>query len=109
MNCQRTHVVLGAGKLYGNGVTRAERLPHFLPHSQPARTPASTGVDYFFSSTMNGHDTSYSPDGTAVNPREEFTYSDADEAVSEPKLESQMMLGFNYYFSSRCEASDLPT
>jgi hypothetical protein len=44
-----------------------------------------------------------------VNPREEFTYSHADEAVSQPKLEPQMMLRFNYHFWSRWEASDLPT
>ncbi len=58
----------------------------------------TTGLDYFLSSTLSGHDTSYSPDGTAVNPRQDFTYSDADAVVGQPKLEPTSMLGFNYNF-----------
>jgi hypothetical protein len=73
-------------------------LESYWSLSQRVDLVLSTGVDYFFASTMNGHDTSYSPDGTAVNPREDFTYSDADAAVSQPKLEPALMLGFNYHF-----------
>ena len=55
---------------------------------------ASAGVEYFFSSRLSGHDTSYSPDETNVNPRNDYTYSDADAAVGQPKLEPLLMFGF---------------
>jgi hypothetical protein len=58
----------------------------------------SGGLDYFFSSTMDGHDTSYSPDDENVNPREDYTYTDADEAISQPKLELRLMAGLSYSF-----------
>jgi len=56
------------------------------------------GLDYFFSSTLMGHDTAYAPDGTAVNPREDYTYTDADSAIGQPKLRPILMLGVNYRF-----------
>lgn len=56
------------------------------------------GFDYFFSSRLTGHDTSYSPDGKDVNAREDYTYDDADASVSQPKLEPRVLLGFTYNF-----------
>jgi hypothetical protein len=56
------------------------------------------GFDYYFASRMTGHDTSYSPDGDDVSPRQDYTYDDADEAVGQPGLELQFMLGLNYHF-----------
>ncbi len=56
------------------------------------------GLDYYFSSTLTGHDTAYSPDGTAVNPREDYTYSDADAAIGQPKFRPTLMVGVNYRF-----------
>lgn len=56
------------------------------------------GLDYYFSSTLTGHDTAYYPDGTAVNPREDYTYSDADAAIGQPKFSPILMLGMNYRF-----------
>jgi hypothetical protein len=56
------------------------------------------GAEYFFEGTLKGHDTSYSPDGDDVNPREDFSYSDADEAVNQPKIIGRFMLGINYGF-----------
>ena len=58
----------------------------------------SAGVDYFFSGTLSGHDTAYNPDNDNVNPREDFTYSDADAAIGQPKWKPIMMMGFNYRF-----------
>jgi hypothetical protein len=58
----------------------------------------NAGLDYFFSSTLSGHDTAYAPDGTAVNPREDYTYSDADAAVGQPKWRPILMVGMNYRF-----------
>ncbi len=56
------------------------------------------GLDYFFSSRLTGHDTSYSPDGKDVNSRQDYTYDDADACVSQPKLEPRLLMGFAYNF-----------
>jgi len=58
----------------------------------------TTGFDYYFSSIIEGHDTSYGPDGTIINGRKNFTYTDADNAINQPKLVVKAMMGFNYYF-----------
>ena len=54
------------------------------------------GGEYFFSSRLTGHDTSYSPDGDDVNPREDYTYSDADDAIDQPIFRPVALLGFSY-------------
>jgi hypothetical protein len=56
------------------------------------------GADYFFESTLKGHDTSYGPNGDDVNPREDYTYDDADDAVNQPKIMGRFMIGINYGF-----------
>ncbi len=56
------------------------------------------GVDYFFPSTIYGHDTSYSPDNENVNPREDFKYKDADAAINQPKLRFNFLMGLRYSF-----------
>lgn len=62
------------------------------------------GLDYFFDNTLQGHDTSYSPDDDNVNARNDnqngdvqFTYSDADEAIKQPQLMPRLMVGINYH------------
>ncbi len=57
-----------------------------------------TGFDYYFKSTIQGHDTSYSPDGETINGRKNYTYSDADQAINQPKFIYKAMVGFNYFF-----------
>ena len=64
---------------------------------------ALVGLDYFFNNTLKGHDTSYSPDDDNVNPRndnenndEQFTFSDANEAIKQPSLMPRVMLGVVY-------------
>lgn len=57
----------------------------------------SAGADYFFSGDIFGHDTSYGPDGENVNPREGYAYSDADDAIDQPKVQIRIMAGFVYY------------
>ncbi len=54
------------------------------------------GFDYYMAQSLYGHDTSYSPDGLNVNPREDFTFSDADKAVNQPKYQAKAMIGFSY-------------
>ncbi len=56
------------------------------------------GLDHFFAGTLSGHDTSYSPDGEDINPREDYTYSDADAAIAQPKWEPVLMFGLAYRF-----------
>ena len=58
----------------------------------------SGGAEYYFPNTLEGHDTAYSPDGQNINPREGFTYDDADNAVDQPKIVGRIMLGLNYAF-----------
>jgi hypothetical protein len=54
------------------------------------------GGDYFFDAKLQGHDTAYLPDGENVNPRDDFTYKDADKAINQPKIEFRLMIGFSY-------------
>ncbi len=63
----------------------------------------SAGLDYYFPSTLYGHDTSYSPDDQNINTRndnenndEPFTYNDADAAINQPKFTPRLMIGINY-------------
>jgi hypothetical protein len=56
----------------------------------------SGGGEYFFSSRLSGHDTSYSPDGDDVNPRKDYTYNDADDAVDQPVWRPVALVGFSY-------------
>jgi hypothetical protein len=53
----------------------------------------SAGLEYYRSARLSGHDTSYSPDGENVNPRKDYSYTDADHAVSQPKLRPVVVVG----------------
>jgi hypothetical protein len=56
------------------------------------------GFDYFFNAALSGHDTSYNPSGENVNPKHNYTFSDADAAVNQPKFQPDLMIGFTFYF-----------
>jgi len=56
----------------------------------------SGGGEYFFNARLSGHDTSYSPDGDDVNPRRDYTYDDADEAVEQPTFRPVFMVGVSW-------------
>lgn len=58
----------------------------------------TAGVDYYLDSELEGHDTTYSPDGEHINPREDYGYEEADQAINQPKVELLLMVGFNYHF-----------
>ncbi len=71
--------------------------------SEKLNLVALAGLDYFFSNTLIGHDTQYSPDDDNVNPRndnqnndEQFTFSDANEAIKQPSFMPRIMLGVVY-------------
>lgn len=57
------------------------------------------GIDYFFNNTLYGHDTSYSPSGANDNPRNDYTWSDADAAIDQPRWEPRLTIGFSYLIS----------
>ena len=59
----------------------------------------TTGVDYFSKNILNGHDTSYSPNGEIVNGRNDYTFKDADKAINQPELVPKFMLGMTYHFT----------
>ncbi|GMV06998.1 MAG: hypothetical protein AMXMBFR53_32730 [Gemmatimonadota bacterium] len=56
----------------------------------------SGGGEYYFPSRLQGHDTSYAPDGDHVNPREDFTYDDADAAVGQPRWRPVVLVGVSW-------------
>ena len=58
----------------------------------------NTGLDYYISSQLTGHDTMYSPDGEHSNPRRDYGYSDADDAIDQPKLIFHFLFGVEYSF-----------
>ena len=69
-----------------------------FPMSQKFDFIVSGGIDYYLSSTLSGHDTSYSPDGEDVNPRRDYTFDDASNAVNQPDFEPRFMIGVGYKF-----------
>jgi hypothetical protein len=57
----------------------------------------NAGADYFFPAKLYGHGTYYyTPDGVDQNPRNAYTYEDADAAVNQPKLVPAITLGVEY-------------
>jgi len=63
----------------------------------------ATGLDYFFNSSLDGHDTSYSPNNDNINARDNnqnnnvpFTFKDANKAIKQPQLMPRIMVGILY-------------
>lgn len=73
-------------------------LESYFKMSEKLDLVLHAGYDYFFPSSLDGHDTSYSPDDSNVNPREDYKYDDADEAINQPKHMLRLMIGVNYNF-----------
>jgi len=70
----------------------------YFPMSHKFDFIIGTGIDYYFDGTLSGHDTSYSPDGENVNPRQDYTYDDAKSAVNQPGFEFLLLIGIGYHF-----------
>ena len=51
------------------------------------------GFDYYGEATIEGHDTAYLPSGDHVNPRNNYTWDDADAAIGQPRYEILGMIG----------------
>lgn len=54
------------------------------------------GFDYYLSNTLYGHDTAYSLDGQDINPRDGYSFSDADKAINQPQYQIKALIGFSY-------------
>jgi hypothetical protein len=67
-----------------------------FPISKRLNFMVLTGMDYYASSTFYGHDTSYGPNGEKNNPREDYEYQDADQAINQPGFEPRLMIGLSY-------------
>ena len=65
---------------------------HFVI-SEKTSFQLQVGVDFYQEVELAGHDTVYSPDGTDVNPREDYDFSSADEAIDQPEVEILGMMG----------------
>ncbi len=81
---QTTQFGLGAG------------LEVHLGMSQNLSFIISGGVDYFFDSEIGGHDTFYSPDGTEISGRLDYTYDEADQAIGQPDFVVRLMVGLSF-------------
>jgi len=51
------------------------------------------GADYYLSAPLTGHGTTYSPDGSSVDPKDNYTWADADQAVNQPKFTPRFSIG----------------
>jgi hypothetical protein len=58
----------------------------------------AAGLDYYFESTLSGHDTSYSPNGETVNGRDGYDYESADAAINQPRVEVRALIGVGHRF-----------
>lgn len=76
-------------------------LEGYFDITQNLQFVLSGGVDYYFPSTLSGHDTQYSPDGDDVNPRDDYTYDDADDAINQPSWEPRAIIGLSYWFGDQ--------
>ncbi len=77
-------------------------LENHVSMNQKLSLVVTLGLDYYFPSTLHGHDTSYSPDNDNVNPRDDnqnndipFTYKDADKAIYQPRFMPYALIGLN--------------
>jgi hypothetical protein len=70
----------------------------FFPMNRRLYLTLTAGTDYYFLNDLTGHDTTYRPDDENINPREDFTYKDADNAINQPKFQVRLMMGISYRF-----------
>jgi hypothetical protein len=67
-----------------------------LPFSTNYRMGLDLGFDYYIPNTLRGHGNFYNPTNDDDNPRDDYTYSDADNAVNQPKYSPRAVLYIQY-------------
>lgn len=56
-----------------------------------------TGIEYYFKSSIEAHGTYiYTTDGKDDNPRNDYTYDDADSVINQPEMNIYVLLGVIY-------------
>jgi hypothetical protein len=66
-----------------------------FPISRNLSLVVTAGLDYYFSSTLTGHDTEYTPQDENVNAKEDYRYQDADDAINQPGFSPVGMIGLS--------------
>ena len=56
----------------------------------------SVGLDIYPFSCLYGHDTTYCSNGPSTNPKDGYTWRDADRAVYQPRLVPSLMAGLSW-------------
>jgi len=56
----------------------------------------SIGFDWYPSATLYGHDTSYSANGTVMNGKNAYTWTDANSAVNQPQYVPSILIGASW-------------
>ena len=76
-------------QMWGAGVL----LESAFPVTDTVDFTLQAGLDHFFDASLEGHDTTYDPDGDHANPRDGYDYDSADDAVNQPTLEFFGLIG----------------
>jgi hypothetical protein len=67
-----------------------------VPFSSHWGLGMSLGFDWYPSSTLYGHDTTYASSGTIINGRNAYTWANADAAVGQPRFVPTVLIGVNW-------------
>jgi hypothetical protein len=80
-----------------NQAGAAGGIQALIPVSERIDLSLSAGVAYYLPATLEGHgEFLYSPDGVDDNPRNSYTWEDADGAVNQPGLSFPVFFGFRW-------------
>ena len=74
-------------------------LISFFPMRRKMNFVLTTGFDYYFPGNFSGHDTIYRTDDEHINPRNDFSYDDADRAIKQPKFKLRFLMGISYHLN----------
>jgi hypothetical protein len=73
-----------------------------MPLSQHFSAVLQLGIDYYWPTSIYGHDATYYPNNANINARQldntgyTFTYSDAANAVNVPRIRPRVMIGIQF-------------
>lgn len=72
-----------------------------MPLSKTFTAVMQVGLDYYFPSSIYGHDATYYPDNSNINARNNgagytYTYADAQRATTVPHIRPRVMLGLKF-------------
>lgn len=71
-------------------------LEQLFPVGRHTDLSIGAGVDWYANAAFKGHGTTYNTDGTTVEPQDDFTYADANEAIAQPRFAPRVMVGIHH-------------